>query len=158
MKPIVAIIGSAHCTDDQAQLAEQVGRMLAESGAILVCGGRTGVMEAACKGAMAAGGITIGLLPGIHASEGNPYLTVALPTGLGESRNMLVARAGQAVIAIGGESGTLSEIAFAHKIGVRVIGLGTWSAMDHAGQELEILEAVDSREAVKLALAERPNA
>lgn len=153
MKPIIAVVGPANCTDSQADLAERVGTMIAERGAILVCGGRGGVMEAACKGAAAAGGTTVGILPGDDVSEGNPYLTIALPTNLGEARNALVASAGRAMIAIGGSYGTLSEIAMAIKAGRRVIGLETWTASDHAAQELKILHAKDPTEAVTLALA-----
>lgn len=158
MKPMVAVIGSASCTEHQAELAERVGTLIAERGVILVCGGRGGVMEAACRGAESAGGTTVGILPGSDAREGNPYLTIAIPTGLGEARNALVARAGQAVIAIGGAYGTLSEIALALEAGRRVVGLGTWSATDHAEGKLEILSSHDADEAVQLALAEHTGA
>ncbi|MFQ5922133.1 MAG: TIGR00725 family protein [Anaerolineales bacterium] len=154
MKPIIAVIGPANCTEHQAELAERVGTLIAERGVFLICGGRGGVMEAACKGAASTGGTTIGILPGNEVSEGNPYLTIALPTGLGEARNAVVVSAGQAVIAIGGAYGTLSEIALALKAGRRVIGLETWSATDHAESELEILTARDAEEAVGMALAE----
>jgi uncharacterized protein (TIGR00725 family) len=154
MKPIISVVGPANCTEEQAETAEAVGRLLAQQEAVVVCGGRGGVMEAACKGAVSVGGITVGILPGSEASEGNPYLTVALPTGLGETRNALVARAGQAMIAIGGSYGTLSEIALALKIGQKVIGLETWSARDHAGQELGLLMAKNALEAVTMAMAE----
>ncbi len=126
MKTIIAVIGAGTCTEEEAALAEAVGRGLAERGAILVCGGRGGVMEAACRGAKAAGGLTVGILPGRTPAEANPYVDVPLATGLGEARNVLVVRAAQAVIAIGGEFGTLSEIGFALKLGLPVIGLNTW--------------------------------
>jgi len=158
MKPIIAVVGPATCSEKQADLAEAIGRTIAERGAILVCGGRGGVMEAACRGAASAGGTTVGILPGTDVGEGNAYLTVALPTGLGEARNALVARAGQAMIAIGGSYGTLSEIALALKAGRRVIGLKTWSASDHAARELEIIPAKDAAEAVTMALAEANDA
>jgi uncharacterized protein (TIGR00725 family) len=103
-----------------------VGRLVAERGAVLVCGGRGGAMEAACRGAKQAGGLTVGILPGSDRSDANPYVDVALPTGLGEARNALVVRAADAVIAIGGGYGTLSEIALALKAGKPVIGLDTW--------------------------------
>ncbi len=158
MKPIIAVVGPAKCSEKQADLAEAIGRMIAERGAVLVCGGRGGVMEAACRGAASAGGTTVGILPGTDVGEGNPYLTIALPTGLGEARNALIARSGQAMIAIGGSYGTLSEIALALKAGRRVIGLKTWSASDHAAAELEILPAKDAAEAVTMALAEANDA
>jgi uncharacterized protein (TIGR00725 family) len=103
-----------------------VGRLLAERGAVLVCGGLGGTMEAACRGARGAGGTTIGILPGLDRADANPYVDVAVPTGLGEARNALVVRAADVVIAVGGGYGTLSEIALALKAGKRVIGLGTW--------------------------------
>jgi uncharacterized protein (TIGR00725 family) len=96
--PIVAVAGGSSCTAEEAALAEAVGRGLGEAGAILVCGGGKGVMEAACRGAVQAHGLTVGLLPGAGLEEGNPYLTVAIPTSLGEARNALVARAGRAMI------------------------------------------------------------
>ncbi len=154
MKPIIAVVGPAKCGEKQADLAEEVGAMIAKRGAIVVCGGRGGVMEAACKGAASAGGTTVGILPGTEVSEGNDYLTIALPTGLGEARNALVATTGQAMISIGGSYGTLSEIALALKAGRKVIGLETWSAIDHAERQLDILSAKDAAEAVLMALSE----
>ncbi len=151
--PAVAVIGPASGTTAELAAAETVGRLLAERGAALVCGGRGGVMEAACRGAQRAGGLTIGLLPGTDPQDGNPFLTVALPTGLGEARNALVAIAGQAVIAIGGGYGTLSEIGLALKRGRRVIGLGTWQATDPRGRGMPIRHADTPEEAVALALA-----
>jgi len=154
MKPIIAVVGPAKCIEKQAALAEAVGALIAKRRAILVCGGRGGVMEAACRGAASAGGTTVGILPGTEIGTGNQYLTIALPTGLGEARNALVATAGQAMIAIGGSYGTLSEIALALKAGRKVIGLETWSANDHAERQLAILSAKDAAEAVAMALSE----
>lgn len=110
-------------------------------------------MEAACRGAMEAGGMTIGILPGADPGGGNPYLTVALPTRLGEARNALVARAGGAVIAIGGEEGTLSEIALALKAGRKVFGLETWKAETSDGLPLGIRPMTNPEEAVSAAVA-----
>ena len=152
MKRIVSVAGPAHCSEHQAELAERVGALLAEHDVILACGGRGGVMEAACKGAVTSGGTALGILPGSDASLGNPYLTIALPTGLGEARNAVVATVGAAVIAIGGELGTLSEIAHALKAGRRVIGLDTWSAQNSEGKAVEIVLAKTPEEAVALAL------
>ena len=106
--------------------AEQVGRLLAEAGAIVVCGGLGGVMEAACRGAATAGGLTIGLLPGGDRADANGFVTIALATGLGEMRNALLVRCADAVIAIGGSAGTLSEIALAVRTGKAVIWLHGW--------------------------------
>jgi uncharacterized protein (TIGR00725 family) len=119
--------------------AETVGRELGRRGAVLVCGGLGGVMEAACRGAREAGATTVGLLPGHDRSAANEFVDVAIATGLGEARNALVVRAADAVIAIDGGHGTLSEIALALKAGKRVVGLRTW--------DVEGVEAVDSPEA-----------
>jgi uncharacterized protein (TIGR00725 family) len=107
-------------------VAEEVGRLLAQAGAVVVTGGLGGVMEAASKGAREAGGTTLGLLPGADRREANAWLSVAVPTGMGEMRNALVVRSADGVIAVGGEWGTLSEIAFARKTGKPVVGLGSW--------------------------------
>jgi uncharacterized protein (TIGR00725 family) len=131
----VAVIGAGNATAEQQDAAEQIGRILAERDATLVCGGLGGVMAAACRGAVQAGGVTVGILPGTDRSAANPWVTVAIPTGLGELRNGLIVRAADAVIAVGGEHGTLSEIALALKTGVPVIGLDTWQieGIDPAG-------------------------
>ena len=126
MEPYVAVCGPDPASDDGWANAEAVGRLLAEAGAVVVCGGHGGVMEAAAKGASSAGGLVIGILPGLDRAEGNPYLTIAIATGLGELRNGLIVRAADALIAIGGAFGTLSEIALALKTGVPVVGFGTW--------------------------------
>ena len=154
---VVSVVGPAICTPAQSETAEEVGRLLAERGAILVCGGRGGVMEAACRGAQKAGGLTIGILPGIDRQEGNPFLTFALPTGLGNARNTLVAIAGDVVIAIGGGYGTLSEIGIALKQGRRVIGLDTWVAGKTDGEEAAIETAQNPEEAVAIALSDHLN-
>ena len=119
----VAVVGTG---DDEPAVAEEVGRLLASSGAVVVTGGLGGVMAAACRGARSAGGVTVGLLPGLERSAANEWVTVAIPTGLGELRNGLVVRAADAVVAVGGGYGTLSEIALALKAGKRVVGIGTW--------------------------------
>jgi hypothetical protein len=124
--PYVAVVGPGDATADQERDAETVGRGLAAAGAVVVCGGLGGVMAAACRGAHAAGGVTVGLLPGHDRSAGNAWLTIAIPTGMGELRNGLVVRASDAVVAVAGGFGTLSEIALALKLGRPVVGLGTW--------------------------------
>jgi uncharacterized protein (TIGR00725 family) len=153
----VAVIGAAEAGPDAVADAEAVGRELARAGAILVCGGRGGVMEAASRGAAEEGGVTLGLLPEGDRSRGNPFLTVSVPTGMGELRNGLVARAGDAVIAVGGEFGTLSEIGFALKLGRPVVGLGTWE-LARGGEAVDAIEAATGPEdavARALALARR---
>ncbi|HEV8564751.1 MAG TPA: TIGR00725 family protein [Actinomycetota bacterium] len=125
-QPYVAVVGAAIATDEETAWAEEVGRRLAETGAVLVCGGLGGVMDAAARGCEAAGGISVGILPGDFRAGASTHLTVTLPSGLGEARNTLVVRAADVVIAIGGEFGTLSEIAFALKMGTPVVGLESW--------------------------------
>ena len=122
----VAVVGPGDATKRQLQDAEAVGRGLAQAGAVLVTGGLGGVMAAASRGAAQAGGMTVGILPGLRRDDANEHVEVAIPTGLGELRNGLVIRAADAVIAVGGAYGTLSEVALALKTGVPVIGLGTW--------------------------------
>ncbi len=129
----VAVIGSRNCSSRDEQLAEEVGRRLAEAGAMVVTGGLGGVMAAACRGARAGGGTTVGILPGERRSEANRWVSVAVPTGLGEGRNLVVVRAADALVAVGGEYGTLSEIAFALKLGRPVVGLATWELHRHGG-------------------------
>jgi uncharacterized protein (TIGR00725 family) len=126
VKRYVAVVGASEATGEQAELARAVGAGLARSGAVVITGGRGGVMAAASRGAAESGGIAVGLLPGAERQEANEWVTVALPTGLGELRNGLVVRAADAVIAVGGAYGTLSEIALALRAGVPVIGLNTW--------------------------------
>ena len=122
----MAVVGPGRAGAAETELAEAVGRGIAEREAVLVCGGLGGVMEAACRGAVEAGGQTVGILPGLDRGQANPHVRVAVPTGMGEARNALVVRAADALIAISGEWGTLSEIALAMKTGKTVVGLGTW--------------------------------
>ena len=152
-RKIIAVIGASHCPPEIARLAREVGRHLAERGATLVCGGLGGVMEAACRGAKEAGGMTIGILPGMSRSEANPYVDVPIVTGLGEGRNVIVVRTAQAVIAVAGEYGTLSEIAFALKMGRPVVGLRTWQLAQNGKLRKDIIEAASPLEAVEKALA-----
>ena len=121
--PLVAVVGSSACTPQEAEWAGAVGRLIAKRGAVLICGGLGGVMEAAARGAKEAGGLTIGILPGNDAADANASIDVALATGMGEMRNALIVRAAQAVIAIGGGWGTLSEVALARRTNTPVVGL-----------------------------------
>ena len=143
--PYIAVIGPGDATPEQVAHAEAVGRGLAEAGAVVVCGGLGGVMAAACRGAKDAGGTTVGILPGDDRSQANAYVDVAIATGLGEARNALVVRAADALVAVGGEYGTLSEIALALKTGTPVVGIGSW-AIDG------VVTAADAGEAVRRAL------
>jgi uncharacterized protein (TIGR00725 family) len=148
----IAVIGSASCSEQVAALSREVGREIARRGAMLVCGGRGGVMEAACQGAKEEGGATIGILPGTDRGEANPYVDVPVVTGLGEARNAIVVRTADAVVAISGGYGTLSEIGLALKMGRPVVGLGTWE-LSQGGQAVgAIVEAGTPAQAVELAL------
>ncbi len=122
----IAVIGAGKCGKELYELAYEVGREIAKRKAILICGGLGGVMDASAKGAKEAGGITVGILPGDNRIGVSKYLDVSLPTGIGEARNVLVVKAADVVIAIGGEYGTLSEISHALKMNKPVIGLKTW--------------------------------
>ena len=153
MGPIVAVIGGSAPTAEEAAAAEAVGRALAEGGAILVCGGLRGVMEAACRGAKSAGGLTIGILPGTDRSEANPYVDIPIVTGIRCARNVIITRTAQAVVAVGGSYGTLSEIGFALSFGVPVVGLGTWEPRRDGHPPAPIIRATTPEEAAARALA-----
>jgi uncharacterized protein (TIGR00725 family) len=131
---------------------EVLGRRLAEAGAVVVCGGGPGVMEAVCRGARSAGGTTVGLLPGFDRRDGNPHLSVAVPTGMGQGRNLLLVRSSDALVAVGGGFGTLSEIALALRTGVPVVGLATWSLHLDTGPVEAFPVADDAETAARLAL------
>lgn len=148
----VAVIGSARCDEETVALAREVGREIARRGAVLVCGGRGGVMEAACRGAKEAGGLAVGILPGVDRSEANAYVDVPIATGLGEARNAIVVRSADAVVAVGGAYGTLSEIGLALKMGRPVVGLGTWQLSRGGQPEEAVVRAASPAQAVSLAL------
>ena len=150
--PLVAVIGGASCSEVEATIAAEVGRLLAAAGAVVMTGGRGGVMEAASRGAAQAGGLVVGVLPGEDASDANRWVTLPIVTGLGEARNAVLMRSAHAVIAVGGEYGTLAEIAFALKFGRPVVGIHTWQATDGSGATLPIYRAETPAEAVKITL------
>ena len=146
MSTYVAVVGASQASEADLANAEVVGRLLAQAGAILVCGGRGGVMAGASKGAAEAGGTVIGMLPGLDRSDANEWVTIAIPTGLGELRNGLIVRTADVMIAIGGAYGTLSEVALGLQAGVKVFGLHSWA--------IDGIEQVSSpEEAVTRALA-----
>ncbi len=122
----IAVVGGSDCTEEEKKLAWEAGKEIARRGGVLVCGGGTGVMEAAAEGAQAENGVALGILPGSDHRQGNRYLSYSLATGLGEARNAIITRTADALIAIGGEYGTLSEIALALKMGKPVIALKSW--------------------------------
>ena len=148
-RPLVAVIGAGNVTEEQYQQALAVGKGLGQAGIHVVCGGLGGVMEAVSRGCRENGGEVLGLLPGSDTQQANPWVSYPLPTGLGHSRNMLVAQAASVVIAIAGEYGTLSELAIALKTGRTVISLGAWpevpglicveSAEEAVGRAVKIL-------------------
>ncbi|HAU32642.1 MAG: hypothetical protein XD78_1478 [Desulfotomaculum sp. 46_296] len=152
MKPVlyIGVVGAGECTEKEASLAGEVGFEIAKRGAVLICGGRGGVMEASAKGARRADGIVIGILPGRSRSESNPFLTIALPTGLGDARNAVITCAADVLIAISGGYGTLSEIGLALKMGKPVVGLSTWE-MKRGMQEFAVRQAHSPMEAVETA-------
>jgi uncharacterized protein (TIGR00725 family) len=148
----IAVVGPSAATPAEHVLGEEVGRLIADAGAVLVCGGLGGLMEAAASGCAGAGGRSIGVLPGEDRSTGNPYLTTAVATGMGEARNAIVVRTADAVIAVAGEFGTLSEIALALKMGKPVVGLGTWELSKDGGSVEAIVRASSPADAVSTAL------
>jgi uncharacterized protein (TIGR00725 family) len=148
----IAVVGSSESSSEILDTAEAVGAEIARRGARLLCGGLGGVMEAACRGAQSEGGMTIAILPGMNRSEANPYVDVAIPTGMGEMRNALLVRASDVLIAVAGEFGTLSEIAFALRTGVPVVGIETWELARRGETVDEILRAPDPIAAVAMAM------
>ena len=148
----IAVIGAAQASKRELGLAEEVGRELAKREAILVCGGLGGVMEAACRGATSEGGMTIGILPGESRSSANKYVQFPIVTGMGYARNVAVVKSAQAVIAIDGNYGTLSEIGHALQNGIPVIGLGTWSFLRNGSQDNSIIPAQTPVEAATKAI------
>jgi uncharacterized protein (TIGR00725 family) len=139
----VAVVGGADADAPQLEVAEEVGRELARHGAVVVCGGAGGAMEAVCRGAREEGGLTVGILPGPERRHANPHVQVAIATGLGEARNTIVVGAADVVVAIAGEFGTLSEIGFALKAGKPVVGLDTWE-LSKLGEAVEAIEVAES--------------
>lgn len=152
---MISVIGGEACPPEALVAAETVGRELAKAGATVVCGGRGGVMEAACRGARSAGGHTIGILPGRGPEDGAPNSYVEFPvyTGMGFARNVMVVLSGQVVIAIAGSYGTLSEIAYALIHGIPVIGLDTWDFDYHGHDNGKIVRVTDPRKAAEMAVA-----
>jgi len=156
----ISVIGPGAPDGDPELLrdAEAVGRGIAEAGAVLVCGGLTGVMEAASRGASEADGTVLGVLPTLSLADANPYVSYAVATGIGEARNLAVVASAHAVIAVGGAWGTLSEIAYARKLGRPVIAMRSWTLRNRADTDLGIVEVETPDEAVRAALTAAPDA
>ncbi len=149
----IAVVGGAKCTEDEYNLAFSVGMEIARQKAVLVCGGGSGVMEAAAKGVYQRGGTTIGILPGESNQSGNRYLAYTIATGIGEARNAIIARTADAVIAVGGEYGTLSEMALALKMGKPVIGLKSWFLIAPGPLDKKVQKADTANAAVEKAIS-----
>jgi len=150
---IIAVIGDSACSAEEAGLAEAVGELLAQRGSALICGGLGGVMEAACRGAKSRGGLTVGVLPGEEPGAANPWVDIPVATGMGEARNAVIVKSAQAVIAIGGGYGTLTEIAHALKSGIPVIGFNTWSLCRNGREDDSLTRVQSAAEAVDKAIA-----
>jgi len=148
----IGVIGEGTCSRATARTAERVGAAIAGAGAVLFCGGRTGVMEAASRGAARAGGVVVGVLPGFTRTDANSWVTIPVVTGMDQARNVVLVRSCDAVIAVGGSYGTLSEIALALKLGVPVIGLRTWKLAQPDARAVPLARARTPDEAVRLAL------
>lgn len=146
MLKIIGVIGGSHCDKDIYDMAYEVGKEIARSKNLLICGGLTGVMEAVCRGAKSENGTTIGILPGRMKQEGNQWVDIPIVTGMGMARNVIIVRSSDAVIAIDGSVGTLSEIANASTFEVPIIGLKTWEV------DIPMQRVNDPKEAVELAI------
>lgn len=149
----IAVVGAGVCDREVSAAAYEIGRAIAKRGAAVVTGGLTGVMEAASRGAGDAGGLVIGILPGLNADDANTAVDIAIPTGMGQLRNGLVVTSARAVIAVSGEWGTLSEIGFALKLGIPVIGWNTWELSRGGVPERGIVRAETPGGAVDEAFA-----
>jgi uncharacterized protein (TIGR00725 family) len=126
---MIGVVGASTATAAGYEVARQVGHLIAEAGAVLVCGGLGGIMEAACRGAWGAGGQTLGILPGPDAQNANPWVTLPVPTNIGHARNVIIAHTAQALIAVEGEFGTLSEMAIGLKLGKPVVAIDSWPGL-----------------------------
>jgi uncharacterized protein (TIGR00725 family) len=149
---IVAVIGTRQPSPEESKLAEEVGRKLAKNGVVLVCGGLGRVMEDACRGARAEGGLTIGVIPGDDRKSANSFVQIPIVTGIGYARNVIIVKPAQAIIAVGGGYGTLTEIGYALDSKKPVIGLGTWKISGNNKLDKSIIRAHNAKEAVSKAI------
>ena len=145
-RKIIAVIGGSRADDESLRIAEQVGALIAKNNAILICGGMSGVMEAAAKGAKNNNGLVIGILPGTDVNSANPYVDIPIVTGMGEARNAIITRTCDCAIAIDGKYGTLSEIAYCMVFGKPVIGINTWNI------DAPVIKVKDAEQAIRTAL------
>ena len=150
---IVGVVGSTKAEPDVLKLAEEVGAEIARRGAAVVCGGLSGVMEAVCKGARREGGLTIGIIPSDEKGDANPFVQIPIVTGMGMGRNVMLVKTADVIIAVGGEFGTLSEIAHALNIGKKVVGLRTWNLEKARDKPIQnLVFASDPKQAVEIAM------
>ena len=149
---IFAVIGTRKPSPEESSLAEEVGRELAKNGITLICGGLGGVMEDACRGARAEGGLTIGVIPGDDPKSANPYVQIPIVTGIGYARNVIIVKTAQAIIAVGGGYGTLTELGYALDSKKPVIGLKTWKFSRNNRMDKSIIRVNNAKEAVSKAL------
>lgn len=149
--PLIAVIGDTECAPAVERAAEETGRLIARRGGIVVTGGYGGVMEAACRGARKAGGTTIGILSGKHASEANRWIGIPIVTGMGHARNAVIALTADGIVAVGGAFGTLSEIAYALRFGKPLVGIRSWK-LEHHGScpEVRFPDCPDAAAAISL--------
>ncbi len=138
----VSVIGGSKCSKKDYEIARELGSLIAKEGWTLICGGKTGIMEAACRGAKEAGGVTVAILPSVDGKDANRFVDIKIPTGLGYARNVLVVRASNIIVAISGEYGTLSEIAFAFNEDRAVVGINTWNIKG-------VVKAKDAKTAIR---------
>jgi uncharacterized protein (TIGR00725 family) len=144
-KPVIGVIGAGKCSKKLRDMAAEVGRYVAEQGGIIVCGGLGGIMEGAARGAKEAGGQTVGILPTTDKNDANEFIDIAIPTGFGEARNIMVVRSADAIVAFPGKYGTLTEMAFALHAGKTVVAVNAWRLGD------EIIQVDSAIEAAKIA-------
>lgn len=145
-KPVIAVIGAGKCSRKLRDMAAEIGRYVAENGGVVLCGGLGGVMEGAARGAKEAGGTTIGIIPSENKADANQFIDYVIPTGFGQARNVLVVRAADAIVALPGKFGTLSEMAFALVSGKPIVSVQAWKLGE------EILQVEDPIEAAKIAM------
>ena len=148
----IGVIGASSPTKKIENLAKEVGCLLAANGAVVICGGLSGVMEAVCRGAKSKGGTTIGVLPGSNPDEANKWIDHVICTGMGEARNLVIIKSSDAVIAVGGGYGTLSEIGFALKLNKPIIGLQTWGLENPNMDNLDLKVVDDPKDAVSMSI------
>lgn len=152
MRKLIGVIGASQPPEELLTLAEKVGEEIAKRGGVLICGGMGGVMEWACKGAKKQGGITVGILPSMSRESANPYVDIPIVTGMGYARNIIVVLSSQAIIAIGGAYGTLTELAFALHFNIPLVGIRTWHLQSDQTEVRGIIYVDEPEEAVKIAM------